>query len=86
MSGYRRFVAYVYEYEGRKKGNGKGFVKVEVRDGVCRMQFRLSGVYGQETLPCEIYGYVREKEKRNVKQFILELVIWQEKLLPFHWN
>lgn len=39
MSGYRRFVAYVYEYEGRKKGNGKGFVKVEVRDGVCRMQF-----------------------------------------------
>ena len=69
-----------------KKGNGKGFVKVEVRDGVCRMQFRLSGVYGQETLPCEIYGYVREEEKRNVKQFILELVIWQEKLLPFHWN
>lgn len=48
MSGYRRFIAYVYEYEGRKKGNGKGFIKVEVRDGVCRMQFRLSGVYGQE--------------------------------------
>lgn len=71
MSGYRRFVAYVYEYEGRKKGNGKGFVKVEVRDGVCRMQFRLSGVYGQETLPCEIYGYVREKEKQECEAVYL---------------
>ena len=71
MSGYRRFVAYVYEYEGRKKGNGKGFVKVEVRDGVCRMQFRLSGVYGQETLPCEIYGYVREEEKQECEAVYL---------------
>lgn len=71
MSGYRRFVAYVYEYEGRKKGNGKGFVKVEVRDGVCRMQFRLSGVYGQETLPCEIYGYVRDKEKQECEAVYL---------------
>lgn len=71
MSGYRRFIAYVYEYEGRKKGNGKGFIKVEVRDGVCRMQFRLSGVYGQETLPCEIYGYVREEEKQECEAVYL---------------
>ena len=71
MSGYRRFVAYVYEYEGRKKGNGKGFVKVEVRDGVCRMQFRLSGVYGQKTLPCEIYGYVRDGEKQECEAVYL---------------
>lgn len=71
MSGYRRFVAYVYEYEGRKKGNGKGFVKVEVRAGVCRMQFRLSGVYGQETLPCEIYGYVRDGERQECEAVYL---------------
>lgn len=71
MSGYRRFVAYVYEYEGRKKGNGKGFVKVEVRAGVCRMQFRLSGVYRQETLPCEIYGYVRDGERQECEAVYL---------------
>ena len=71
MSGYRRFVAYVYEYEGRKKGNGKGFVKVEVRDGVCRMQFRLSGIYGQKVLPCKIYGYVREEEKQECEAVYL---------------
>ena len=51
---YRRFVAYVYEYPDGKKGNGKGFIKVEARDGVCRMHFRLSGIYGKETLPCKI--------------------------------
>ena len=60
---YRRFVAYVYEYPDGKKGNGKGFIKVEARDGVCRMHFRLSGIYGKETLPCKIYGYVRKEKK-----------------------
>lgn len=63
MSEYRRFVAYVYEYPEGKKGDGKGFIKVEVRDGICRMQFRLSGIYSQETLPCKIYGYVKEGEE-----------------------
>ena len=28
MAGYRRFIAYVYEYPDGKKGNGKGFIKV----------------------------------------------------------
>ena len=60
---YRRFVAYVYEYPDGKKGNGKGFIKVEARDGVCRIHFRLSGIYGKETLPCKIYGYVRKEKK-----------------------
>ena len=63
MSEYRRFVAYVYEYPEGKKGDGKGFIKVEVRDGICRMQFRLSGIYSQETLPCKIYGYIKEGDE-----------------------
>ena len=35
MSGYRRFIAYVYEYTYGKKGNGKGFIRVEAKDGLC---------------------------------------------------
>ena len=31
MSGYRRFVAYVYEYRKGKKESNCGFIKVEVR-------------------------------------------------------
>lgn len=60
MAGYRRFVAYVYEYPQGKKGNGKGFIKVEARDGICRMQYKLTGIYGKEPIPCKIYGYVRK--------------------------
>lgn len=62
MVGYRRFIAYVYEYPDGKKGNGKGFIKVESRDGICRMQYRLSGVCSSVPVPAKIYGYVREKQ------------------------
>lgn len=60
MAGYRRFIAYVYEYPQGKKGNGKGFIKVEARDGVCRLQYKLAGIYGKESVPGRIYGYVRK--------------------------
>lgn len=59
MAGYRRFVAYVYEYPDGKKGDGKGFIKVEVRDGRCRMNYRVTGMRGRESVPCKIYGFVR---------------------------
>lgn len=62
MAGYRRFIAYVYEYPDGKKGNGKGFIKVESRDGICRMQYRLAGVCSSVPMPARIYGYVRENQ------------------------
>lgn len=61
MAGYRRFIAYVYEYPQGKKGNGRGFIKVEVKDGICRMQYKLAGMYGRETVPAKVYAYVRDK-------------------------
>ena len=62
LAGYRRFVAYVYEYPDGKKGNGKGFIKVEARDGKCRMNYRIQGIYGKEEAPCNIYGFVRKSD------------------------
>ena len=62
MAGYRRFIAYVYEYQDEKKGNGKGFIKVESRDGMCRMQYKLSGVCADTDVPAKIYGYIRREE------------------------
>lgn len=61
MSGYRRFIAYVYEYTYGKKGNGKGFIRVEAKDGLCRMDFKLTGICSQEYVPARVYGYVRER-------------------------
>lgn len=63
MSGYRRFIAYVYEYTDGKKGNGKGFIRVEAKDGLCRMDYKLTGICSREYVPAHIYGYVREKGK-----------------------
>ncbi|MFR6171244.1 MAG: hypothetical protein ACLUJN_06870 [Blautia sp.] len=60
MSGYRRFIAYVYEYTYGKKGNGKGFIRVEAKDGLCRMEYKLTGICSEEYIPARIYGYVRD--------------------------
>lgn len=59
MTGYQRFVAYVYEYQKEKKGNNCGFMKVEVRNGLCSMALHLQcpGLMPQVT--CSIYGFVR---------------------------
>ena len=60
MPGYRRFIAYVYEYVQGKKGDGKGFIKVEARNGICRMSFKLRGIQGRDSVEARAYGYVRE--------------------------
>lgn len=59
MSGYRRFVAYVYEYLKEKKGNNCGFIKVEVREQRCTLEVHLQcpGIPAQSE--CRIYGFVR---------------------------
>ena len=41
MAEYRRFVAYVYEYQKEKKGSNCGFVKIEVRGEICRIELHL---------------------------------------------
>ena len=61
MAGYRRFVAYVYEYQKEKKGSNCGFIKVEVRGEICRIELHLqcSGlIAGAE---CKVYGFVRNR-------------------------
>ncbi len=85
MTGYRRFIAYVYEYTHGKKGNGKGFIRVEAKDGICRMDYKLTGICSREYVPARIYGYIREQEEciaillgecdlaGNSVQFTLEL-------------
>lgn len=63
MPGYRRFIAYVYEYSQGKKGEGKGFIKVEARNGNCRMNFKLEGAREGDGSKARVYGYVREETR-----------------------
>ena len=45
MSEYRRLISYIYEYEGKEKGKNVGFVKLEARNGQCRMNLSVKKVY-----------------------------------------
>lgn len=60
MSGYRRFVAYVYEYRKGKKESNCGFIKVEVRDARCTMEVHLNIEGVTAGAGCRIYGFVRK--------------------------
>jgi len=59
MSEYRRFVAYFYEYIDGKKQKNAGFAKVELRDGMWRILFRLT-IPAELQPPARVYGFVRE--------------------------
>jgi len=45
MSDYRRLISYIYEYEGESKGKNVGFVKLEMRNGQCRLNVNAKRVY-----------------------------------------
>lgn len=60
MSGYRRFIAYVYEYQKGKKGSNCGFIKVEVKDRQCSVEIHLHCPGLPADIPCRIYGFIRK--------------------------
>ena len=45
MSDYRRLISYIYEYEGEEKGKNVGFVKLETRNGQCRLSVNAKRIY-----------------------------------------
>ena len=61
LAGYRRFIAYVYEYRKGKKQNNCGFIKVEARGNECTMEIHLhvEGLAEGET--CKVYCFVRKE-------------------------
>ena len=63
MAEYRRFISYIYAYEGDIKKKNVGFAKIEARNGQCRISISIKGAYecsGQELI---LYGYgYREAE------------------------
>ena len=61
MAEYRRFVAYVYEYQKEKKGINRGFVKIEVRGDACRVELHLRCHGLMPESRCSIYGFVRNR-------------------------
>lgn len=65
MAGYRRFIAYVYEYRKGKKENNCGFIKVEVRDEACTMEAHLHVEGLAENEECKVYCFLRKEGLMN---------------------
>ncbi len=63
--GYRRFIAYVYEYRKGKKENNCGFMKVEVRNHMCTIEPRLQVGNLAAGEVCKVYGFVRKEGLMN---------------------
>lgn len=57
MTDYSRFIAYIYEYVNGMKQYNAGFTKVEVRNGICKLQLVMRNV-GRES-KVRVYGLVR---------------------------
>ncbi|MBE5972338.1 MAG: hypothetical protein E7246_07470 [Lachnoclostridium sp.] len=65
MSDYRRLISYIYEYEGKTKGKNIGFVKLEARNGQCRLNVNAKRVYvGGNAIGVYLLG------SGNVKTFL----------------
>ena len=63
--GYRRFIAYVYEYRKGKKEDNCGFVKVEVRNHMCAIEPHLQVGNLAAGEVCKVYGFVRKEGLMN---------------------
>ena len=62
MSDYRRLISYIYEYEGEEKGKNVGFVKLETRNGQCRLSVNVKRIYvGGNAIGVYLLGKSGEK-------------------------
>lgn len=59
MAEYRRFISYMYLYENGRKTINSGFVRVESRNGQCRLFIHMSGIYHSEAKKYQIYMLIR---------------------------
>ncbi|MGN0205380.1 MAG: DUF6128 domain-containing protein [Coprococcus sp.] len=60
MADYRRFISYMYLYENGRKTVNSGFVRVESRNGQCRVHIHMTGLYGPESESYEVFMLIRE--------------------------
>jgi len=42
---FKRLISYLYEYEGKVKGKNVGFVKLETRNGLCKLNVSIRKLY-----------------------------------------
>jgi hypothetical protein len=57
LAEYRRFISYIYAYEGDMKTKNVGFAKIEARNGQCRISISIKGAYECSGQELTLFGY-----------------------------
>jgi len=60
LSDYKRLVSYIYAYNKGQKDKNVGFAKVEIRNGQCKINISLKGVYTDTPENYGVYFIVRK--------------------------
>lgn len=83
MPEYRRFISYIYEYQSGRKAKNCGYVKVEIRSGVCRLRLHMQSPRRMaDTL--RIYAFVRVQER--LPGILLGSAAVRGSICDFQWN
>lgn len=61
MSEFRRFMSYIYSYQGADKQQNTGFAKIEARGEACRMEIHIKGAYPKGVVQSNVYGFYEER-------------------------
>lgn len=62
MSGYKRIISYIYAYEKGERKENAGFIKLQDRNGECRIAIHLRGFYLHGQKPYQAYLYAKQQE------------------------
>lgn len=62
MTDYKRFVAYLYEYENGQKGVNRGVVRVESRNQICTITLQIKCPNLPQGTPVSLYGFIRNNQ------------------------
>lgn len=64
MAGLQRFITYIYKYENDEKRENAGFAKIEIRNGICRMEVHIRNMNPEHT-KATVYLFA---EKEDIMQ------------------
>ena len=63
MAEFKKWISYLYAYNGEIKGKNVGFARIEIRDGRCRLDIRIKGAYGCDAKGLDVGLYIRRHER-----------------------
>lgn len=75
MLDYKRFISYLYSYVEGKKGINVGYIRLEQRQGICRLTMNIQDRHGVEDGHYKVYLYKMTGEGVPVGYYLDDVVL-----------